>query len=56
MSGHGEQASPHLVIDVVIQAAGAWLLEAARARSLTFLEPFGQDFGQLGPGGWLGGN
>jgi hypothetical protein len=27
MSGCGEQASPHLVIDVVIQAAGARLLE-----------------------------
>ena len=27
MSGCGEQASPHLVIDVVIQAAGPRLLE-----------------------------
>ena len=32
MSECGEQASPHLVIDVVIQASGARPLEAARAR------------------------
>ena len=55
MSGCGEQASPHLVIDVMIQAAETWLLEGSPrqipATVLTAVTAPGSS--QCPPSGWL---